>query len=105
MRLDRLLPLLTGGLLILAGCVQAPREDTGLPYPPPPPPPAEAIPLPPVSEAPLIWQPGYWDWAGGGGYIWHEGHYVPRGEHSAEWMPGFWAREDGVWRWVPAHWL
>lgn len=107
MRLDSLRRrslLLSGGVLLLAGCVPAVRDEGALPFPPPPPAPGEAMPLPPVSEAPLIWQPGSWDWAGGG-YIWREGHWVPRGDHSGQWMPGFWARDGGVWHWVPAHWL
>ncbi len=98
------LPMLAGGLFLLAGCVSPAVEPAGLPYPAPPPMPAETIPMPPVSEDALIWQPGHWDWTGGG-YIWREGRWVPRGEHGTQWMPGYWAREGGVWNWMPAHWL
>jgi hypothetical protein len=96
--------VLAAGLVLLAGCLSAPIEATGLPYPAPPPLPPETVPLPPVSEEALIWQPGYWDWTGGG-YIWREGHWDRRGEHSTEWMPGYWALEGGIWRWVPGHWI
>jgi hypothetical protein len=102
-----LAPVLAGGLLALAGCMGAPQPAAGPSTPPPPPPPAippEDIPKPPVSEAPLIWQPGHWDLSNLR-YIWREGRWIPRGDHSTQWQPGYWANEDGTWRWVPAHWL
>jgi hypothetical protein len=91
------------GLLLLAGCATSPN-DPGPPPLGPPPMPAETIPLPPVTEENLIWQPGYWEW-NGARYTWRAGRYVPRGEHSNQWMPGFWALDGGRWNWVPAHWL
>ncbi len=90
-------------LLLVAGCGGAPRE-AGPPLDPPPPY-AETLPLPPVTEEQLIWQPGHWDWTGVG-YTWRDGRYVPQAGHGTQWQPGYWAHgEDGVWRWVPAHWL
>ena len=96
-------PALAGGVLLLAGCA-APVNGPGPAPPGPPPAPSEVIPLPPVTEEQLIWQPGHWDW-NGARYTWREGRYVPRGQHSMQWMPGFWALENGAWNWVPAHWL
>jgi hypothetical protein len=82
----------------LAGCY------AGGPPAPPPPPQAETIPKPPVSATPLIWQPGHYDWSGGG-YAWVPGTYVPRGEHGNMWMPGYWAQTPSGWVWQPAHWM
>ena len=99
----RLLPVMAGGLLLVAGC----EGSTGKVEPSPPAPPpaaAETVPLPPVSEAPLIWQPGHWDWIGVG-YTWREGRWVTRAGHGTLWQPGYWTQEDGAWNWVPAHWL
>ena len=61
--------LLFGSALILAGCVQL------SPPAPIPPPMAEAIPNPPVSPVPLMWQPGHWDWTGNS-FVWTPGQYV-----------------------------
>jgi hypothetical protein len=85
---------------LAAGCT------TINPYPPvpPPPPTAEVIPNPPVTDVPLIWQPGHWNWTGTG-YAWQPGEYVPRGTHSNMFMPGFWQESPSGWMWVPAHWL
>jgi hypothetical protein len=90
--------IVTAACLGLAGCYAA-----APPMPPPPPPQAETIPNPPVSATPLIWQPGHWDWTGGG-YSWVAGQYIPHDGHSM-WMPGYWAESPGGWVWQPAHWL
>jgi len=96
--------LLVVGVLGLAGCVaQLPYATP--PYPAPPPDKVEQRPLPPLSEEQLVWQPGHWDWTGGG-YEWQPGRYVPLGGHSTNWMPGWWDRDAaGVWVWRPPHWL
>ncbi len=95
--MTRSLPLALTGLLVLAGCA-----TPSLPYPPVPAPLAETVPKPPVSEAPLIWQPGHYDWTGSA-YVWTAGSYVPRAEHVT-WMPGYWTGTSGSYVWVPAHW-
>jgi hypothetical protein len=60
---------------------------------------------PPVTTTPLLWQPGHWDWAGGG-YAWTPGVFVPSGGHSNMWMQGYWTpAADGTWVWQPAHWM
>ena len=91
-------------LLPLAACISETREVASPPYPPPPAIPAETIPKPPVSEAPLIWQPGHWDWTGNG-YAWREGSWVRREGHGTQWQDGYWSNAGGSWTWMPAHWL
>lgn len=84
--------------LLLAGCV-GPAQ-----FPVPPPLPAEIIPLPPVSEAAIIWQPGDWAFAGGS-YRYEAGRYVPAAGHGTNWMFGHWAPEGNAVVWVPGHWI
>jgi hypothetical protein len=96
-------------LLVLgsaAACTQGAQTPVASANPNPPPPPVrtEVIPKPPVSEEPLIWQPGHWDWEGTG-YAWHEGEWVKRAGHGTEWQDGYWANQNGAWSWVPAHWM
>jgi hypothetical protein len=87
-------------ILGVAGCAVSPLAP---PYPPVPPVRAEAVPLPPVSEKPLIWQPGHWDWTGTT-YQWREGRWVGREGHGTLWQDGYWAFQSGSWVWLPAHW-
>ncbi len=89
------------GAGLLAGCAV---PGTPPPPVPPPPPQAEVIPNPPVTDVPLIWQPGHWNWTGTG-YAWQPGAYVPRGTHSNMFMPGYWQQTSTGWSWVPAHWM
>ena len=96
------LPMLAGGLLLLADCAIS-MPVAGPPNPAPPIP-DEIVPKPPVSEQPLIWQPGHWDWMGDG-YAWREGRWERRAGHGTEWQDGYWVQEGMAWRWVPAHWL
>lgn len=85
----------------LAGCVAVAPVA---PYPPVPPPLSETVPKPPVSEQPLIWQPGHWDWSGSG-YVWQPGEYISRAGHGSLWQDGYWAFNGAGWQWVPGHWL
>lgn len=87
-------------LLALGGCVAAPPAPA---YPPVPPLRVEQVPLPPVSEQPLVWRPGEWEWTGSD-YRWREGRYVPRGNHSNTWLYGSWILVGGAYAWVPGHW-
>jgi hypothetical protein len=98
----RCLPLLGGTVLLFAGCAAPPQQAQ--PPNPAPPIPHEDIPLPPVSEEPLIWQPGHWNWTGTD-YVWEGGAWLQRTGHGTQWQDGYWALEAGNWRWVPAHWL
>ncbi|MDA8247680.1 MAG: hypothetical protein M0Z28_00725 [Rhodospirillales bacterium] len=82
----------------------APVTSGANPYPQPPPVRTEVIPKPPVSEDPLIWQPGHWDWAGTG-FSWHAGEWMKRAGHGTEWQDGYWSNQNGTWSWVPAHWM
>ncbi len=92
-------------VLALAACTPAgPMPVAGNPNPPPPPVRTEVIPKPPVSETPLIWQPGHWDWAGNG-YSWREGEWVQRAGHGTEWQDGYWSNQSGTWTWLPGHWI
>jgi len=86
--------------LLLAACTVAASG----PYPPVPAPMNEATPLPPVSGQALIWQPGHWDW-NGGGYAWTAGRYVPVEGHGKLWMREQWSQTPGGWQWQPAHWV
>ena len=90
--------LLFVSALILAGCIQLP------PPAPIPPPMAEAIPNPPVSPVPLMWQPGHWDWTGNS-FVWTPGQYVESAGHGGTWMPGWWQQTGAGWVWQPAHWV
>src|ERR1700733_7072709 len=95
-----LLPALLGATL-LAGCVVAPPLPQQFPQAPPLP--AETIPLPPVSEAPLVWQPGDWVFTGGS-YHYEPGVYVQAAGHSHQWVFAHWGLEGNVPVWVPGHW-
>ncbi|HEY2131471.1 MAG TPA: hypothetical protein VGH36_00615 [Acetobacteraceae bacterium] len=74
----------------LVGCATPPQASA---CPAVPPLPAEAVPKPPVSEAPLVWQPGHWDWTSTN-YAYQQGRYVPL-HGSTTWMPGFWTQSPG----------
>jgi hypothetical protein len=86
-------------VLLLAGCVVAPPP----PFPTPPQLPAEVIPLPPVSETQLVWQPGDWTFVDGS-YRYEPGHYVPAAGHGSQWVFGHWAPDPAGPIWVPGHW-
>jgi len=105
---NRLLLLPFIAVLALAGCDRppalAPTSAAANPNPQPPQVPVETIPKPPVSEEPLVWQPGHWDWLGNG-YEWRKGEWVQRGGHGTEWQDGYWNNAGGRWEWQPAHWL
>jgi hypothetical protein len=91
------LPVLAG-LALLAGCVPPPP-----PFPTPPPLPAEVLPLPPVSETPLVWQPGDWTYLDGS-YRYNAGLYVQAAGHSRNWEFAHWAPGPAGPVWVPGHW-
>jgi len=93
------LPVLAG-LTLLAGCVPPPPP----PFPTPPPLPAEVLPLPPVSEAPLVWQPGDWTYVDGS-YRYNPGLYVPAAGHGQQWEFSHWAPGPDGPVWVPGHFL
>jgi hypothetical protein len=92
--------LVFAAALGLAGCA---TQVAFAPQPTVPPPQAEVIPKPPVSEQPLIWQPGHWDWTGGS-YAWTSGAWVLRAGHGTSWQDGYWTQVNGSWSWVPPHW-
>lgn len=69
----------------------------------PPPPQPDVQSLPPVSEVPLTWLPGHWDW-NGTSYVWIPGAWVPRAGHGRLWQPGFWTIGGAGCAWVPGHW-
>lgn len=66
--------------------------------------PVERVPRPPPSTVNLIWQPGHFDWDGGG-YRWIPGEWVPTEGHRRLWQDGIWQRAGDTWVWSPAHWL
>ncbi len=90
------------GASLLAGCATT-TTTAANPFPPVPPPIAETIPKPPVSADTLLWQPGHWDW-NGGGYVLQQGEYVPAAGHGALFQPGYWEQTPSGWLWVKAHW-
>ncbi len=84
--------------LLLAGC------GSTLPsYPVAPALPPETIPLPPVSEAPLVWHPGDWAYVDGS-YRYERGRYEPQGNHGLLWTRGHWTGTSGHYSWVPGAW-
>ncbi len=85
-------------LILLGACA------TSGPPAPVPAPMAEAVPRPPVSPVPLIWQPGHWDWTGSS-YVWTPGQYVDAQGRNGTWEPGYWQKTDSGWAWQPAHWM
>ena len=84
-------------LLVVAGCT-APRPT----HPPIPPYRTEQVPLPPVSSAVVVWQPGHFDW-NGADYAWVPGEWVER--KSTTWLDGYWDEAGSTPVWVPAHWV
>ncbi len=97
--------LILATALVVGGCVAAGPQMGANPYPPPPPVQAEIVPKPPVSEDPLIWRPGHWDWTGGS-YVWTQGAWVAREGHGTNWQDGYWTQgPNGQWVWLPAHWM
>jgi hypothetical protein len=84
---------------VLTGCVMQ-----SAPYPLVPALAVEQMPNPPVTEVPLIWQPGHWNWTGAG-YVWQPGEYVPKAGHGGLWMAGYWAQTPSGWAWQPPHWM
>lgn len=85
------------GCLIITGCA------SGRPtHPPIPPYETEQIPLPPVSAAVVVWQPGHFDWDGAD-YTWKPGEWVERA--NTTWLDGYWDETTRNPVWVPAHWL
>jgi len=98
---------LLGAALSLGACVQEQPVIVGPgpnPNPPPPPPQAEQRPLPPVSEDPLVWRLGGWEWVGNG-YVWRGGEWEALGTHSNQYLPGHWDVQNGAWVWERGHWL
>ncbi len=91
---------IVASVALLAGCVPV----AGPAYPAPPPLPAEVLPLLPVSEAPLVWRPGDWVYAGGS-YRYEAGQYVPAAGHSRQWEFAHWGPGPDGPIWVPGHWL
>ncbi len=85
--------------LLLGGCVTAYPS-----HPPVPPPLAEEVPAPPQSPVSLIWQPGHFDWTGGG-YVWTPGVWVDRAGHGTLWQDGYWREANGGFAWVSGHWM
>lgn len=85
------------GILAIAGCAAV--HST---HPPIPPYISEEIPLPPVSDTVVVWQPGHFDWDGAA-YTWQPGEWVQRA--NSTWMDGFWDETRPTPVWVPAHWL
>ncbi len=71
--------------------------------PTPPPLPAETIPLPPVSDQSLTWQPGDWVYFGGS-YRYDAGRFVPAAGHGGSWIFGHWVGAQGQYAWVPGGW-
>jgi hypothetical protein len=95
-------------LFALGACTYAPPPNGVVmmpnPYPTVPPPIAEQRPLPPVSEDPLVWRPGEWEWASTG-YVWRPGRYEALAGHSNQYLPGHWAPQGTNWVWQGGHWL
>jgi hypothetical protein len=87
----------------LAACETTPYGAN--PNPPPPPPRAEVMPKPPITEEPMSWRPGHWEWTGTG-YSWQQGEWVPSAGHSDHWLNGHWQQnKDGTWSWAPGRWM
>ena len=91
-------PALAALVLLSACATRAPA------FPTPPALPVVKIPLPPVSEVQLIWQPGDWAYSNGS-YRYDSGRYVPADGHSGSWQFGHWAGTTGHYAWVPGGWL
>jgi hypothetical protein len=92
------------GLLPLGGCVVQSGRPVVAACPAPPPLHTEVLPRPPLSEEPLVWQPGHWDW-NGSTYTWRDGAWLPRAGRGTSWLDGYWTTASGSCVWVPAHWV
>jgi YXWGXW repeat-containing protein len=91
--------------IMLAGCANQPERTACMSVPPLP---AEVVPKPPVSEAPLVWQPGHWEFVGNN-YAWQQGAWVLR-HGSTTWLPGYWSlapggTPSGTCVWNPGHFV
>ena len=84
--------------LLLGACA---AQVTSAPVAPPLP--AETIPLPPVSNEALLWQPGDWVFFGGS-YRYEPGRFVPAAGHGSAWLPGHWVGTRGQYAWAPGSW-
>src|SRR5215469_1545255 len=78
-----------------------PGPGYGGPTSAPPPLQVEAVPPLPTGP-PMVWTPGYWNWAGR--WVWAPGRYVARPYPHAAWVAGHWRPRAGTWVWVPGHW-
>ena len=66
--------------------------------------PVEAVPLPPVSDQALVWQPGDWSFFNGS-YRYEGGRYIPAAGHGNSWLPGHWVlAAQGQYAYVPGGW-
>ncbi len=102
--------LVFGCLLALAGCVPPPPPPPTFigpppnPNPPVPPPLTEVRPLPPVSEAQMVWRMGDWEWTGAG-YVWQPGAWELLDGHSNQYLIGHWVANGTTWTWERGHFL
>jgi hypothetical protein len=64
----------------------------------------EVVPAPPVSEIPLIWRPGHYDWDGSQ-YVWTAGEWTQKAGHGNLWQDGYWQKQGDQYVWVRGHWL
>ena len=85
--------------MALAGCSATVTAS----YPVAPALPPELVPLPPVTDRPLIWEPGDWVFEDGK-YRFSPGHYVDRGGHPPSWVFAHWEGTPGHYLWVPGAW-
>jgi hypothetical protein len=87
--------------LSVVGCVVQPDNSYAPnPYPPVPAARIEVVPQPPRRA--MVWQPGHQQWDGRE-YRWEPGRYLDR-PYGTHWVAGQWARSNGRWVWVAAHW-
>ncbi len=86
-------------LVLLGACAARPQA-----FPTPPALPVAKIPLPPVSDVALVWQPGDWVYTTGS-YRYDPGQYVPAEGHGSNWIYGHWAGTPDHYVWVAGAWL
>jgi hypothetical protein len=97
--------VLAASSLILGGCVEKvvdrPVRGEELVTVAPPPPQVEVVGVAPHPG--WVWQPGYWNWAGGR-HVWVAGNWVEPRE-GYRWEPHAWVREGKGWRLREGAWV
>ncbi len=100
-----LIPAVAALTLILAGSAQAQVSAEIVLGSPPPAVREEVIPAPPGAPAQWVWHKGHQRWIDGI-YVWVPGHWVKKPRPEAVWVEPEWVqRPNGSWAFHEGHWV